>query len=80
MEPADLQRLAQHLDVSELLALFVHPRLALGLSERDFTEVLGLPGCLWDSQAALHQSHLRQTGQHVLRMHESMKPEHELAA
>lgn len=40
LEPADLQRLAQHLDVSELLALFVHPRLALGLSERDFTEVL----------------------------------------
>ena len=39
LEPAELQRLAQHLDVSELLALFVHPRLALGLSERDFTEV-----------------------------------------
>ncbi|KAK9831433.1 hypothetical protein WJX81_004412 [Elliptochloris bilobata] len=38
LEAADLQRLAQHLDVLDLLALFMHPRLALGLSERDFTE------------------------------------------
>ena len=64
LEPADLQRLVQHLDVSELLALFVHPRLALGLSERDFTEVLGpSPDCHWDSKAALHESHYRQNTQ-----------------
>ena len=60
LEPADLQRLAQHLDVSELLALFVHPRLALGLSERDFTEVLALLDCHGDSKAALHKGHYRQ--------------------
>lgn len=47
LDPELLQRLAQHMDVTDLITLFVHPRLALGLSDRDFTEVGRLTSPAW---------------------------------
>jgi len=56
LDPELLQRLAQHMDVTDLITLFVHPRLALGLSDRDFTEVGRLTSPAWRGVHAAMQA------------------------